>query len=105
MMPSLYRLAERKGDLVLAAEVSHGGHARAQRGSDRLDAAHQQGGVALGGHVAVGVGLRAAMDVGVHLDEAGHDAATAHLDDVGLLAGREIQAVHVADLGDPAVLD
>ena len=100
-------IASRMGKmtLVLAAQVSHGGHARAERGAHRLHPAHDERGVAFGGDVAVGVGLGAAVYVGVRLDETGQDGASPYLDLVDRLIRVQAQLVERADLGDAAAID
>ena len=87
-------------DFVPAAEVAHGCDAGAEGSTDSGYAAHDESLVALGGDVGVGVGLCAAMDVGVHLDEAGHQRAVGDLDHVDFLAlanGELVLSRHLRD--------
>ena len=55
--------------------------------------------------MAVGVGLSAAVYVGVRLDETGQDGASPYLDLVNRLIRVQAQLVERADLGDAAAVD
>ena len=90
-------------DLVSAAQVAHGGDARSERGANRPDAAHDERLVALGHYVGVGVRLGAAVDVGVHLDEARHERAAGDVYHLGVLALGEAQFVLGGHFGDAPV--